>query len=227
MNACLQMSRYLILMACIDRYALCSRNARLRKFCHVRIARRYVIPWIILLWLIIPLHVPIYSTVINQSCVMVGLAAVYNTFYGIIMIGTIPPVLMFIFTMLIFRNLKLRQRRRQIQPFFIVSNLRAISQNRRMKVKDQQILAMLVILVLAYVISSTPYTTIRLYLVLKSKINAQTLIENNPTTTFVLFVTDILRFVCPFTSFYLFISVSHLYRKEMRSMFCEICRRLT
>ena len=225
MNASLQMSRYFVLVACVDRYALCSRNARLRNFCHVRIARRYVIPSIIFLWLVIPLHVPIYSTMINQSCTLTDFAAVYHTFYGILMIGLIPPVLMCIFTILIFHNLKLRQRRRQIQPFFLASNIRAMNQNRRSKLKDQQVLAMLAILVVAYIISSTPYTTIRLYVILKSKIDAHSLIESDPTTTFVFFLTDILRFVCPFISFYLFISISHLYRKEMRSMFFDIHRR--
>ena len=177
------------------------------------------------LLILIPLYVPTYSVVVNQSCIFTGSAAVYNTFYGILMIGIIPPVLMCVFTVLIFHNLKLRQRRRQIQPFFIVSNIRGMTPNRRSKIKDQQILAMLVILVVAYVISSTPYTATRLYVVLKSKIDAHSLIENNPTTTFVFFLTDILRFVCPFTSFYLLISISHLYRKEMRSMFFSIHRR--
>ena len=68
MNVSLQMSRYLILIACFDRYALCSTNAYLRKFCNVRIARQYVIPCIILIWLIIPLYIPIYITVVNNNC---------------------------------------------------------------------------------------------------------------------------------------------------------------
>jgi hypothetical protein len=225
MNACLQMSRYLILMACFDRYALCSRNARLRKFCNVRIARRYVIPCIILICLIIPLHVPIWITVVNNSCMFTGVAALYNSFYGIIMIGIIPPGLMFVFSLLIFRNLKLRQRRRQIQPFFIGNTNHSINQNRRTQIKDQQVLAMLLIQVLAYVISSTPFTVIRLYLVLKSNIDDHELIADDPTTTFIVFVTDMLRFVCPFTSFYLFISVSHLYRKEMKLMIRSIYHR--
>ncbi len=225
MNACLQMSRYLILIACFDRYALCSTDARLRKFCNVRIARQYIIPCIILIWLIVPLHVPIWTTVVNNTCVFSGVAALYNSFYGISMIGIIPPGLMFVFSFLIFRNLKLRQRRRQIQPFFIGNQNLLINENRRIKIKDQQVLAMLLVQVLAYVISSTPFTAFRLYLVLKSKINDYEPTADDPSITFIVFVTDMLRFVCPFTSFYLFMSVSHFYRKEMKLMIRSIYRR--
>ena len=50
---------------------------------------------------------------------LTGVPEFYNSIYGIIMIGIIPPGLMFIFSLLIFRNLKLRQRRRQIRPFIV------------------------------------------------------------------------------------------------------------
>ncbi len=217
MSVSLQISRYLILIACFDRYALCSTNAYLRKFSHIHIARRYVIPAIILIWLIVPLHVPIFESIEGNTCVLIGIAGVYNSIYGIIFIGVIPPVLMLIFSLLIFRNLKLRQRRRQIVP--------TVNVNRQMQAKDQQVLAMLLVQVFAYVISTTPYTIISFYLVLKKESDMIESMNVKSTTTFILFITDMLRSVCPFTSFYLFILVSRLYRKEMKSVIYYIYQK--
>ncbi len=86
-NASRQISRFLILMACFDRYTLSLTNAYLGKFCNIRIARQYVIPCLILIWLIIPLCLLVYVTVENNDCVLIGIAALYNTIYSIIMIG--------------------------------------------------------------------------------------------------------------------------------------------
>ena len=97
-----------------------------------------------------------------------------------------------------------------------------MNENRRTPIKDEQVLAMLLIQVLAYVVSSTPYTITRLYLVLKVKINGDVSSENEPNTAFILFITDMLRFVCPFISFYLFILVSQLYRREMKLIILSI-----
>ncbi|UJR34119.1 hypothetical protein I4U23_021526 [Adineta vaga] len=166
MNVCLQISRYLIVVACFDRYALCSTNASLRKFSRVSVARRYVIPLIILLWLVVPIHVPIFITVVKDTCAFVDTGAYYNSIYGLILIGILPPGLMFIFSLLIFRNLKLRQQRRQIHPLVQTHSLPTVDEQQRLKIKDQQVFAMLLVQVFAYVASSTPYTITVLYVVL-------------------------------------------------------------
>lgn len=223
MNVSLQISRFLILFACFDRYALCSTNAYLRKFCHIRVARRYVIPSIIIIWCIIPLHIPLHVFVVENDCVFDGTIAFYNGIYSIIFIGTFPPILMFIFSLLIFRNLKLRQRRRQIHPFIINStNPIKNNENRRLKLKDEQVLGMLLVQVFAYVISTTPYTIIRFYIVLQMNNSDDPSTSHEMMIIFVSFITDMLRFFCPFTSFYLFISVSHLYRRETKLFLLNI-----
>jgi hypothetical protein len=227
MNAFLQMSRYLILTACFDRYALCSRNARLRKFCRVHVARRYMIPSIILIWLVIPLHVPVLVTVVNHTCTYIGIAAIYNSIYGLVMIGILPPGLMFIFSLLIYRNLKLRKRRRQIHPVVLNNPLPPINENQRPKIKDEQVFAMLLVQVFAYVASSTPYTITSFYVVLNTINDANESIEKKSTITFISFFTDTLRFVCPVTSFYLFLLVSRLYRNEMMLIIRSIHNRFS
>ncbi|CAF1273255.1 unnamed protein product [Adineta ricciae] len=215
MNVCLQVSRYLIVIACFDRYAMCSTNAFIRKFSRVRIARRYVIPCVVFIWMVVPIHVPILITAQNSTCTFVDKGAFYNSIYGLLLIGILPPVLMFVFSLLIFHNLKLRQHRRQIHPVVTGQLVTPIHDMQRLKTKDQQVFAMLLVQVFAYVASSTPYTITLLYVVLKSVVTVEETTVDAPTTTFILFVTDMLRFVCPFTSFYLFLFVSQLYRREM------------
>ncbi|CAF2674697.1 unnamed protein product [Rotaria sp. Silwood2] len=225
MNAALQMSRYLILMASFDRFALCSTNAYLRKFCNVHIARRYIIPSIILIWLIISLHVPIWITFEDNVCGFIGLVAKYEIIYSIIMIGIIPPGLMFLFSLLIFRNLKLRQRRRQIHPFIIGNSIPPINRNRYAQIRDQHVLAMLLVQVFAYVVSSTPYTVSMFYVVLTTNHDINTSHEYESIITFIVYITNMLRFICPFISFYLFILVSRLYRREMVLIVSSVYRQ--
>ena len=223
MTTSLQMSRFLILTACFDRYALSSSSVRLRRFAEVHLARRRVIPAIVLIWLFVPMHIPIFIGMENRACVFSASVELYNSIYGIVVIGTIPPSLMFLFSILIFRNLKLRQQRRQVHPSAVRSPTQPVD---RLKKKDQQVLAMLLVQVFAYVASSTPYTITLLYVVLRFKSAAnRDSAYDKPTMLFILFITDMLRFVCPFISFYLFVLVSHLYRKEMFLSMVSVYRR--
>ena len=228
MTASLQISRFLILTACFDRYALCSSSARLRRFSRIHVARRYVIPGIFLVWMLFPLHVPIFVTVQNATCSFVGGLALYNCIYGIVVIGIIPPTSMFIFSLLIYRNLKVRQQLRQIRPF-IQGNptARTAPGPPLLRKKDQQVLAMLLVQVFAYVVSSTPYTIMLLYVVLAITADHDPgVTDKNSTIFFILFITDMLRFVCPCVSFYLFVLASNLYRREMVLTLSSIRRRL-
>jgi hypothetical protein len=85
---------------------------------------------------------------------------------------------------------------------------------------------MLLIQVFAYVVSSTPYTVISFYLVLKTNLNViDSTDDSKSVIMFILFITNMLRFVCPFISFYLFLLVSPLYQKEMRIIILSVCNR--
>ena len=225
MNVALQISRYLIVMASFDRFALCSTNAYLRKFSNVRIARRYMIPSVILIWLIIPLHIPVWITFKDDVCGFIGLVAQYEIVYSIVMIGILPPGLMLLFALLIFHNLKLRQQRRQIHPFIVGNSIQSINGNRYTRIKDQYVLVMLLVQVFAYVISSTPYTISMLYVFLTTENDNNPSSEHESITTFIIFVTDMLHFICPFISFYLFLFVSKLYRREMILIILNVYHR--
>src|SRR5579871_282881 len=61
------MYRWCFTIACIDRYALSSANARLRNFATVYIAHRVVIV-IILIWIVLPVHILIVYNLKENIC---------------------------------------------------------------------------------------------------------------------------------------------------------------
>ena len=224
LNTSQQMSRYLLVVACFDRFALCSTSARLRKICQVRIARRYIIPCLVFIWLVVPLHIPIYYTSSRNSCVFPTAIAFYNSIYGIVLASILPPGLMLIFSLLIFRNLKQRQRRRQLIRLFPL-NTAATVENRRQQVKDQQALAMLLIQVFAYVSTTIFYTISLLYNVLTMNDAANKSTERRSIEAFATFISGVLIFICPCLSFYFFTLSSHLFRKEFKTMMIHVYHR--
>jgi hypothetical protein len=213
LNATQQMSRFFIVTACFDRFALCSTSVRLRQFSRVHIARRYMIPSIIIICLILPIHMLIYNISVNNICTYPGASALYNSIYAISLVGFIPPILMSFFSFLIFRNLKSMQQRRQVRQL--------TNENQRQRKTDQQVLGMLIIQVVVYVATTTMTSINLLYSVLPIyfKSNEQKSIE-----TFISFIMGMLNYSCPCLSFYLFILASHLYRKEMKLVILYICR---
>ncbi|CAF4005668.1 unnamed protein product [Adineta steineri] len=202
-NSSQQMSRYFIVMACFDRFALCSSNIRLRRFSHVNIAR----------------------ISINNSCIYPGTSALYNSIYGITLVGFIPPILMLTFSLLTYRNLKIKQYRRQTHLFTTLNNQISINQNLKQEKKDQQVLRMLIIQVIIYISTTTPSSINLLYSVLTSYSGIIKSNERKSIESFISFVTGILNYTYPTLSCYLFFFISHLYRNQIKFILIYIRRQ--
>ncbi|UJR19173.1 hypothetical protein I4U23_022303 [Adineta vaga] len=225
-NVSQQISRYMIIMACFDRFALCSTNIYLRQFSRINIARYYVIPIIIIIWFIFPIYMLIFGTAINNTCTYLGIALLYNSIYGMTMVGFIPPFLMFIFSLLTFYNLKIKQQRRQQGHLLaFVSNEARINENRKQQKKDQQVLSMLMIQVIVYISTTTLASSYLLYSTLTTYLGVIKSNQRISIETFISFIVNTLNFTCPCLSFYLFYFVSRLYRKQMKLAFLTIRRQ--
>lgn len=225
LNASQQISRFMIVTACFDRFALCSTNFHFRQFSRVNIARYYMIPSIIIVWLIFPMHILIYNTVVNNSCSYLGTIAFYHSIYAITMVGFIPPLLMLIFSLLTFYNLKRKQQRQRGRQLGVVNIQILTDRNRKQQKRDQQVLAMLMIQVLAY-FSTTTITSINLlYSTLTTYLGVIKSNERKSIESFITFILNTLNYTCPCLSFYLFCFVSHLYRKQLKLTLLAIRRR--
>jgi hypothetical protein len=105
-NALLMLYRWYKMAACIDRAAMYSRHAWIRSFSAARIARR-VILIITIIWLLIPTHLAVYFRIESGRCVpQSGTYAQVFSAYSIIISGWSPPIVMAIFGMIAYQNLK-------------------------------------------------------------------------------------------------------------------------
>ncbi|CAF1000550.1 unnamed protein product [Didymodactylos carnosus] len=146
-HSLIMLSRYYIVLACIDRFALCSTNVKYRQFSRSKIAFR-LIPLTALVWFIIPIHIILFQTIDKNRCTQVGFYSLFFSIYAVIFAAVLPPLFMIVFTLLIFKNVK--QIRRRIQPTTASNSL-------HIKQRDYQLIKMLLLQVIVYIISTLPY----------------------------------------------------------------------
>ncbi len=105
LHAILMIDRNLIVLACIDRFAVCNSRVSIRNWSNIKLAR-YLIIIVILFWFIISIHIMIYQDIQNGQCGMFGLYSLIFSIYSIIVIGIIPPFLMITLGILTIKKLK-------------------------------------------------------------------------------------------------------------------------
>ena len=103
-------SRTFIVLACVDRYALCSPHANVRAFSRSQTAFRFI-PVVIGIWLFVPCHILIFNTIEKNRCIMPGLYSYLYAAYTVVCAGILPPSLMIIFGLLARHNLQLLRQR--------------------------------------------------------------------------------------------------------------------
>ncbi len=100
-----QIGRYYIVLACIDRYALTSPNVRLRNFSQISTARRLMVITFIL-WHILSIHLPIFSTIQNGRYDQFGFYYILYSVYLLITVCVFPSIVMAVFGYLAYRNMR-------------------------------------------------------------------------------------------------------------------------
>ena len=155
---------FIVIAACIDRWALTSHpNVRIRSICRPIIAR-YVILILIPLWCIIPIHMAVFITISAGRC---GAPSNYSFAFGLYLlfiIGIIPPLLMISFGVSAWFNLKKVRRR-----------VHAMSRPRQFRFPktDRDLMRMLSSEVLVYLITTILYPANVLYGVVTAPIAQQ------------------------------------------------------
>jgi hypothetical protein len=227
-NALLVISRCYLTLACVACYAQSSRNVRIRQLCRPIIIYR-VVAIVPVIWFIIPLHIPLLTTIQNGKCLMwSSAAALYHSIYICFVAAILPTSLMIIFSLLAYRNL--RQMTRNVRPVSIptVGKEEGQSQNvekMRLQQRDRQLSKMLFVQIVVYMVFTITYPVQTLYnaailIIGESKSLERTAIEN-----FTLFITSgfLLNFYSA-ASFFVFLT-STAFRRELRQIFAIILRR--
>ncbi|CAF4125434.1 unnamed protein product [Rotaria sp. Silwood2] len=212
---CLMLSRWFVAFACIDRYALTSEKIHLRNFAKPKIAYRIIII-IIIFWSIICSHRLIFYGIKGEFCGIMNnmTAALYHSLYVIIGGGILPAMIMMICAYLIRQNLAYRHKKR---------TQLSLGDHQRNSL-DQQVLHILFVQIVCYIIFTTPQLCNLVFITISITLPNRSS-ENLAIGSFLSFLAELMLYLFPVTSFYLYTLTSRTFRKELIKFFCLILGR--
>jgi type II secretory pathway component PulF len=201
-------SRSTVALACVDRFALCSRHVRIRRLNQRHIAIKLVII-VSILWMIVPIHVIIFTNIQmpGERCGDSGIYLIIYSVYAAI-VTSIPLAIMITFSFLAVRNLQ--HSRIQIHP-------NGINLPTRIRKRDVQLMIILIGEVVVYFLSTVWFPIYTIYF---------TITVNIPKSTDRLAIEEFIRYLT--FSFLLYInSCSIFYIHLLASKpFRQECKRL-
>jgi len=215
-NALLVISRSYLTLACVACYSQSSRNVRIRQLGKTKIVLR-VIAIVPIIWFIIPLHIPLTTSIQNGKCSMWdSAAALYHSIYICFVAAIFPTSLMIIFSLLAYKNL--RQMSRNVRPINIPEQIQNI-ENKHLQQRDRQLSKMLFVQIIVYMIFTISYPLNTVYNAVVLIIGGTKTAERTAIENFVLFMTSsfLLNFYSA-ASFFVFLT-SSAFRKELRQIF--------
>jgi hypothetical protein len=215
LHSTLMISRSMIVLACIDRFAISSASQRIHTFCQPKIAISLII-FISFLWPIIASHILVLLTIKSGHCTAYGKYSLIYSIYSFIVAGFLPPTLMITFGFLTIRNL--RDIHARVRPSII-----RIGRIRR---KDYYLSVMLICEVIVYFISTIPYPIQTLYLTITRDMNKS--IVRLQIESFITFLAySFFIYVNSASTFYIYIGTSHAYRRQCRQYLIHYWRKIT
>ncbi|UJR29500.1 hypothetical protein I4U23_010717 [Adineta vaga] len=210
--------RWLMTMACIDRYFASSTNVILRKLTNQYLANRIIII-VILLWMILPLHNLYFLDIKDGLCNIMKINfALYHSLFTLCFGGLFPPLIMIIFIKFIHSNLQSKQKLRQRNYYYY---MRKHSTDRLSNTRDHQVLLMLFVQVAFYLFTTIPWMIFLLYGALTYQIEKVS-IEQKLIKRFIRYITEILIYIYPTLSFYVYTLTSKTFRKEFKNFIFSI-----
>ncbi|CAF4088868.1 unnamed protein product [Adineta steineri] len=187
--------RWMLVMACIDRYMSSTDNARIRKFANPRVASRIIII-IVIVW--------------GGACVWTSsVVALYNSGLVVIFGFIIPTTVMITCAVLINNNLRHKRKRRRNN----VSTSVESEANRLLRTRDRQILIMLYVEISFYIIFTLPWAIFTIYNALSLSVPDKTS-DRITIEGFLSFLTETLAYCYATLSFYLYTLASRTFRQE-------------
>ncbi|CAF1053178.1 unnamed protein product [Rotaria sp. Silwood1] len=217
LQSTMMMGRWMITMACLDRYALSSRNVRVRRFAQVHVARR-VILIVIGVWLVLPIHTLIFYEIREAAgiCAIVynRAAALYHSIYLLTTGGIFPATIMIVSALLIRRNLATKRDIHEQQIHASILSTQQSTNTHLQRTRDQNALAMLFIQVIVYCIVQSPQFIYTLYAAITSNVPNKSP-DRLAIEKFAFFSAELCVFLFPVSAFYLYILASGTFRIEL------------
>jgi hypothetical protein len=213
------MMRTYKVLSCIDRYALCSIQPRIRSFSRRKIAL-YLIIISALFWLLLCIFFGVVRRIENGSCNIFN--QVYLTIYTIyylIFAGIVPPILILIFTLLVMKSLK--QLRSRVQPTTIEIESKNSSMKNVLRKRDRDLIKMVFVEVMVYVVSTMPFSIYLIYKMLTDSLTKSR--ERQQIESFINYlVQSFLMYLNTALPFYIYILTSPSFRKQTKQFLIRI-----
>jgi hypothetical protein len=135
-----------------------SRSARLRAFSTPKRAK-YITCAAYILWAIIPSHILIGLTISDGQCTKVGWYVTFYVFYALLFIGSIPSIILCIFSYLTLRNMK--QLHNGIQPTEQDASTKN-NNNRVFRRRDRDLSILVLAEAAIFIITTGPFSLVSL-----------------------------------------------------------------
>jgi hypothetical protein len=212
------MFRWLMTMACIDRFMLSSNDVYLREIANPRIAHSIIIK-IVIICLILPVHNLIVLDMVNGFCIPTNRAfMLYYALFAVTFAGFLPILIMTICAILIHSNLASKRARRQRNIY----QENEKGEVRLLRTRDHQVLLMLFIQIIVYIISIIPWSIFLLYGIYLYSINNNRSINRIIIDNFLLYLTEIFVYLYPTLSFYIYTLTSQTFRSELVNIISKL-----
>lgn len=215
LQICLMISRWCIAFACINRCALSFEQTNLRNFTTAKMTYRVILITIVF-WTIISVHRWIFFEIRENMCwILTNVAAgLFQSIYVIVGGGILPTLIMTVSACFIRRNLQ-RKARRRVQWV-----ARAVRRHRM----DRQMYRLLFIQVIFYVIFILPQMGNVVFNTI-SITDPNRSAEDFAIERFVNFFAELMLYLFPVTSFYLFTLTSRTFRSELIKFLRQVIHR--
>ena len=216
-----QVTKTLLVCACIDRYMITSKSVRLRAFSTLKRAK-YVTAIVYIAWAIIPIHLLIWATISNGQCTRIGWYVTFQAFYTVFCIAFLPAIIVFIFGFLTYRNMK--QLHSRIQP--INHDMDTNNNNNSLKKRDRDLLILVLAEAIIYLVTTAPLSIVSLETMITQfvlPIKHLSLIQAEVFATNVAFLCI---FVFSAIPFYTYFAVSASFRRDVKRLFVNSYRKL-
>lgn len=204
--------RWCLAAACIDRFVSSSTDVRLRNFADVKRARRIILA-IVIVWLVLPVHILIFMNLTNGNCAFnIIPASLYHSLSTTVLGVILPVAVMVLCAVLIRRNLvrkRIRQEQQTSQRSEVKDEVTIIRHKR-----DQQVLFMLLIQASVFVGLTLPLMGVYFYNAVKLYI-PNTTADDLAVHRFIRFMGEVVVYIFPVLSFYLYTLASRSYRNEL------------
>jgi hypothetical protein len=214
-----QISKTMIILACIDRFMITNESVTIRAFSTPKRAK-WLIFLVIIFWLLFCSHVAIMTTIINKQCGQFDMYSTIYTFYTIIFVGLIPSATLSVFGYLTYRNM--RRRHIRIQP--VTHNIPVT--NNSIQRRDRDLLIIVISEVFIYLVTTASYPLILLETTISRYVISNKSVQYSQIENFIWTIAILLLSIASGIPFYVYLISSKSFRRDFKKLIMNGYRKL-